>query len=75
MIWDTGSGTLTISSNTLTLDGAIVNGSTVPLGVEMDNGSGSLAISSALVLGGSQTWLNNSSNLLKVTGAITAASG
>jgi fibronectin-binding autotransporter adhesin len=68
-IWDTGSGPVTVSGSTLTLNSATINGNAAT-GIEMDPAAGAMTISSALVLGGSQTWLNNSSNLLSVSGAV-----
>ena len=68
-LWSTGSGAIAISGSALTLGGVVINGGAA-VGIEMDSGAGSLAIGAPLVLAGSQTWLNNSSNPLTVSGSV-----
>ena len=68
-LWDTGSGSLTISGSTLTLNSATITGANQ--GIEMDTGAGALTISAPLALGAAQTWLNNSSSPLAVSGNIS----
>jgi fibronectin-binding autotransporter adhesin len=64
-VWDTGGGTVTISGSALTLYGGVISGGST--GIEMDPGAGALTISSSLVLGSAQGWLNNSTGLLTVS--------
>jgi fibronectin-binding autotransporter adhesin len=71
-LWMTGAVgqnvTLTSSgSSVLTLNGNTING--IPnLGILVDNSSAfTLTISARLTLGNSQTWINNSANLLSIT--------
>ena len=68
-MWDTGSGTVTVSGSTLTLNSATIN-SNLTTGIEMDPGAGPVTVSSLVTLGAPQTWLNNSSNLLTVSGKV-----
>jgi len=44
-------------------------------GITVEAGSGATTISANVALGGNQTWLNQSSNLLSVTGATVIGSG
>jgi fibronectin-binding autotransporter adhesin len=69
-LWDTGSGSLSVNSNTLTLNGAAINGGTANTGIELDSGAGSLTIGSGITLGASQTWLDNSTKAFKITGPV-----
>jgi fibronectin-binding autotransporter adhesin len=63
-VWITGGGPLLISGNTLSLFGtAGINGNAAT-GLELDSGAGSTAVASAVALGGSQTWINNSGAVL-----------
>ena len=50
-IWDTGAGSLTVTGNTLTLNGALINGGTDTTGIQLDSTAGSLTVSAPLVLG------------------------
>ncbi len=68
-LWDTGSAGVSIGGTGLTINGATINGN-ANTGVEMDSGAGGLTIGLAVSLGGTQTWLNNSSNLLNVLGTV-----
>ncbi len=69
-IWMTGSigQNVTISgASTLTLDGNTING-TAGLGILIDNANAfTLTIAAPVILGGSQTWKNNSGNLFTVS--------
>jgi autotransporter-associated beta strand protein len=57
---------VTISGSTLTLNGNTING-TSGLGILVDNSSAyTLTINAPLLLGGNQTWRNNSGNLLTI---------
>jgi autotransporter-associated beta strand protein len=69
VLWNTGSGSLAITGSALTINSATINGN-ASTGIEMDPGAGALTISSSLALGGSQTWLNNSSNVFTVAGNV-----
>ena len=53
----------------MTLSGVVINGNAAT-GIEMDPGAGTLTISAPLILAGSQSWLNNSSSLLTVSGNV-----
>jgi autotransporter-associated beta strand protein len=55
----------------LTLNAAAVNGNIAGNGITILAGSGANTISAPVILGGSQTWTNNSTNPLSVTGGIT----
>jgi fibronectin-binding autotransporter adhesin len=68
-IWDNGNGAVMISGSAISINGTNINGNAAT-GIEMDSGAGSLAISNPVNLGGAQTWLNNSGNLLAVSGNI-----
>jgi autotransporter-associated beta strand protein len=68
----TGGGAVTITGSALTINSTTI-GTNASTGIEMDPGAGALTISSSLVLGGAQTWLNNSGSLLTVTGNIATA--
>jgi fibronectin-binding autotransporter adhesin len=65
-IWDAGSAAISISGSALTINGTNINGN-AGTGIEMDSGAGALTISSSIVLGGAQTWVNNSGSLLSVS--------
>ena len=70
----TGTGTsatagVTISGNTLTINAASGTGITV------DSGSGFDTINSDIVLGGNQSWINNSGNSFAVTGDVSGGFG
>lgn len=56
------SGTYLLGGGSLTLNSG---------GLTQNSGSGGVIISSAVTLGGAQTWTNNSSSLLSVKGTIT----
>ncbi len=58
----TANNAVSISGNTLTINGAS--------GITMNSGAGMLTLNSNVLLGGAQTWLNNSSNLLTVAGNV-----
>jgi autotransporter-associated beta strand protein len=67
-LWDTGTAALTVGGSTLTLNGTtIANPST---GIQMDPGAGALTVKSAIALGTAQSWFNNSSSALVLTGPI-----
>ena len=72
-VWDTGTAALTISNTSnagvLTLTGTTV--STTGIGIEVDSGAGALTIAAPLALGGPQTWLNNSSHTLTISGTVS----
>ena len=55
-------------ANSLTINAAGMNGNSVGNGINVQSGAGAVTISTNVVLGGSQTWTNNSSNLLTVSG-------
>ena len=65
-LWNTGSASVSIGGSPLTLNSATINGN-ASTGIEMDTGAASMTIGALLVLGGSQSWLNNSSNPLTVS--------
>lgn len=71
-LWSTGAGSLTISGSALTINSTTI-GTNANTGIEMDPGAGAMTISSSLVLGGAQTWLNNSGSLLTVSGNVANA--
>jgi autotransporter-associated beta strand protein len=62
-------------ANTLTINAAGVNGNTVGNGITLQAGAGAATISASVILGNSQTWTNNSSNLLTVSGTNITGSG
>lgn len=71
----TGTGTsaansVTISGNTLTINASASNGNTAGSGIVVQPGSGAHTIASGMLLGASQTWTNNSTKLLTVSGGI-----
>jgi autotransporter-associated beta strand protein len=68
-VWDTGSGPVTIGGSPLTLNGTTIN-SNPGEGIELDPGAGALTVSASVGLGGPQTWLNNSSSLVTVSGNV-----
>jgi fibronectin-binding autotransporter adhesin len=69
-IWNTGTGPLNVSGAfPLTLNGTAINGN-AGFGVEMDPGTGPMTVSAPIVLGGSQSWFNNSSSPLTTVGPI-----
>lgn len=76
-VWMTGSigQNVTISgASTLTLAGGTINGQT-GLGILIDNANAfTLTINCLLKLNGAQSWLNNSSNLFTVGGAVNTNS-
>ncbi len=72
----TGTGTsatstVTISGNTLTIYGSGGNNFTTGNGIVVQAGSGTHTIASNVIVGGVQSWRNNSSNPLTVTGGIS----
>ena len=72
-IWVTGAGAVTAgttATGTLTINGATINGN-ASTGIEIDPGAGALTLNAPIVLGGSQTWINNAGNTMTVNGAIT----
>ena len=73
MLWQNGAGAVTVGAGSLralTWYGMDVGGTVY--GIRMDSGSGALTLSANVsnVLQNSQTWLNNSSSLLTVSGAV-----
>jgi fibronectin-binding autotransporter adhesin len=62
-VWSTGSGSVAVTGSALTLNSDRINGNP-SIGIEMDPGAGALTFSNSLVLGGGQTWLNNSGSML-----------
>ncbi len=72
-VWSTGSGNVVITDNALTLNSTTVNGNP-SIGIEMDPGAGALTFSNSLVVGGPQTWLNNSGSLLSIQGNLDTGS-
>ncbi len=73
-IWMTGSVgqnvTISDSGFTLTLNGNTING-IANLGILIDNTNAfTLTISASIKVGNAQSWLNNSSNLFTVSGAV-----
>jgi autotransporter-associated beta strand protein len=62
-------------ANSLTINAAGVNGNTAGNGITVQAGAGVATISTNVVLGNSQTWTNNSSNLLTVSGATVTGAG
>jgi autotransporter-associated beta strand protein len=71
----TGAGTsatksVTISGNTLTINASDANGNPAGNGIVVQASSGAHTIASAVVLGASQTWTNNSTNPLTLTGDV-----
>lgn len=74
----TGTGTpaasnVTIAGNTLTINATGANGNTAGNGISVAAGSGAHTISSNVVVGTSQSWTNNGSNPLSVSGNIDLA--
>jgi len=67
------SGGVTISGNTLTINGTNANGNAAGNGINVAAGTGAVTIASNVVLGGSQTWTNASTQFLTVSGAISGA--
>jgi hypothetical protein len=67
MIWQAGSGAVTLTGplNTLSLYG--VTNAGVNYGIRMDSGAGALTISNRITVARAQTWLNNSSSLLTLS--------
>jgi fibronectin-binding autotransporter adhesin len=73
-IWDTGTGAVNIGTvlpNALTLTATTINGHS-SYGMELDSGSGSLTIAAPLTLGAAQTWLDNSTNPVTISGNVTS---
>ena len=71
----TGAGTsaanpVSISGSTLTINAASINGNTSGNGIAIAAGSGAIGIASNVTLGANQTWTNNSTNSLTVSGSI-----
>ena len=58
-------------TNTLTINAAAVNGNTAGNGITVAAGSGADTISANVALGASQTWTNNSTNALTVSGIVS----
>jgi fibronectin-binding autotransporter adhesin len=56
---------------TLTINAAALNGSTAGNGITVNAGAGADLISAGIILGSSQTWTNNSTNALTVSGAVS----
>jgi autotransporter-associated beta strand protein len=79
----TGTGTANTAGSTvaggaggpyaLTINAAAVNGNAAGTGIVVLSGSGANTISANVVLGGSQTWTNNSTNPLTVSGVVSEA--
>ena len=70
-VWDTGAGALNVTgTSTLTINGTTISGN-ANTGIELDPSAGSMSVSAAIALGGSQQWFNNSSNALTVTGPLS----
>src|ERR1700676_4809251 len=72
-LWFAGGDTAGVTiggASALTLNAATVNGN-LNIGIEMDSGSGAVAVNAPLILGAAQTWLNNSANTLTIGGSIT----
>lgn len=57
-------------TNTLTINAAAVNGNTAGNGITVNAGAGADTISAGVILGASQTWTNNSTSALTVSGVI-----
>ena len=69
-LWGMGSGSVAVGGgNTLILYGTTINSNT-GTGIELDPGAGALTISAPLSLLAAQQWLNNSGNLLTVSGSV-----
>lgn len=71
----TGAGTsatksVTISGNTLTINASTANGNPAGSGIVVQSGSGAHTIASNIVLAASQSWTNNSTNPLTLTGNV-----
>ncbi|WP_395736536.1 autotransporter-associated beta strand repeat-containing protein [Prosthecobacter sp.] len=63
-------------TNSLTLNAAGVNGNAAGNGITVQSGAGAVTLSTNVVLGGSQTWTNNSpTNLLTVSGTTITGTG
>jgi autotransporter-associated beta strand protein len=59
------------SAGTLAINAAAVNGNTLGNGITVQAGSGANSITAPVTLGATQTWTNNSTNTLSVTGGIS----
>ena len=57
-------------ANSLTINAAATGGNTAGNGITVGAGSGANTISAGVVLGASQTWTNNSTNALTVSGVV-----
>lgn len=67
-----GSGTVSVGGAfSLKIDATGVNGNTAGVGIVKQIGSGANTISAPVILGGSQSWTNNASTNLAVTGGVT----
>ncbi len=60
-------------SNALTIEATNANGNTAGTGITVNSGAGAVSIGAPVVLGGSQTWTNNASNQLTVSGGVTGS--
>ncbi len=58
------------AGNTLTIRASTDNGNVLGNGINLASGAGALTIGANVVLANAQTWTNNSSNLLSVTGTV-----
>jgi autotransporter-associated beta strand protein len=70
-IGTSGTSAVTISGNNLTINASAANGNAARNGIIVQAGSGAHTIASNVVLGGVQTWTNNSANPLTITGGIS----
>lgn len=59
------------SPNTLTINATNANGNTAGVGITKLTGSGADTISAPVILGGHQSWTNNASTLLTISGGVT----
>ncbi len=72
-VWSTGAGIVTINGSSLTIKSTSINGNAFT-GIEMDSGAGPLTDNAPLVVGASQSWLNNSGSLLSIQGNVDTGS-
>jgi fibronectin-binding autotransporter adhesin len=61
------------AASTLTINAGALNGNMLGNGITVATGSGTNVISANVILGASQTWTNNSSNALVVSGTVSGA--